>query len=50
MAREVCFECDVEIDMLEPTVEEPGRRFGCPKCGDIYVGVEFAAEEELSLN
>ena len=48
--KEVCIECDVEIDMLEPTVEEPGRRFGCPKCGTVYVGLDLLTEEELELN
>jgi predicted RNA-binding Zn-ribbon protein involved in translation (DUF1610 family) len=47
---EVCFECDVPIEMLKPTVERPERKFGCPECGAIYASVEYASEEELKVN
>ena len=48
--KEVCIECDVPIEMLKPTLENPGRRFGCPKCGEVYVGIDIASEEELKVN
>jgi len=48
--KEVCFECDVSLEMLMPTKENPGRRFGCPKCGDVYVDADVFCDEELELN
>jgi hypothetical protein len=48
--KEVCIDCDVPIEMVEPTKENPGRRFACPKCKDVYVGIDIENEQELRLN
>jgi Zn finger protein HypA/HybF involved in hydrogenase expression len=45
-----CEDCRCDCDMLEPTEENPERRFECPKCGTVYVAVDFGTEEELRLN
>ena len=48
--KEVCIDCDVPIEMMEPTLENPEARFECPKCGMKYGRIEVMSEKELELN
>lgn len=47
---EVCYDCDVPLEMVKPSEEYPGRRFYCPECGDTIIDVEILSEYELGLN
>ena len=45
-----CDDCNSECEMIFPDSKKPEKRFKCPKCGIIFVGVDLFTFGDLELN